>query len=318
MDNLYLKGELLQVHTKNDEVVEGRFYGMNNDKSRISLYGLKEEGGENEGITHYYDSEVRNIVKLNDPEELANTFKTHLKISQKECQDIIKISKKYIFINQVDNTFHAALENLKQYSYIAVSTDGANMGRKCKMPFLVISTPQQIYIFDIQVMQFHAFDAGLKELLESESPKKIVHDCRKLSDCLSHKHNVQLKAVFDTQVGDLIISRNKIGRLPTEVKSLQDCLNTYLGLPTSTIDDKLDIVQCTERPLAVNIKETLAMNIAYLHLLSEVINEEMSLPFVRGVECYVENLRSCDDFKAWELSGKTKQPPKEFKNAIEY
>lgn len=197
MDNLYMKGELLQVHTKNCEVFEGNFYSITSDKSKISLYNVKElsQGCENAGITHYYNSEVSNIVKLQKPD-----IKTNLKISEKECEVIVSISKKYIFINQVDNSFHEALEDLNQYSYISVSSDGASMGRKCKMPFLVMATPQQIYIFDIEVMQYHAFDGGLKKLLESEHPKKIVHDCRKLSDCLYHKHNVKLTSVFDTQV----------------------------------------------------------------------------------------------------------------------
>lgn len=66
------------------------------------------------------------------------------------------------------------------------------------------------------------------------------------------------------------------------------------------------------------IKETLAKNICFLHRLSETVNDQMMLPFLRGVECYVENLRSCDDFKAWELCGKLYQIPKEFKSAIEY
>ncbi|RVE52528.1 hypothetical protein evm_002922 [Chilo suppressalis] len=314
MDSLYLKGELLQVHTKNSEVVEGRFYSMNSDKSRISLYNIKEPQGISlDGVCHYYNSEIQDIVKLKDKE-----VPKHLKISQKECEDIIKFSKKYIFINQVDNSFHEALDDLNHYSYVGLSTDGANMGRKCKMPFLVMSTPQKIYIFDIQVMQYHAFDAGLKQLLESESPKKIVHDCRKVSDCLLHKHNVKLNSVFDTQVGDLIITKNKMGCLPTSVKTLSECLTSYLGLQSNIIEEKIDIVQSTERPLSLKIKDTLAKNIAYLHRLSEIINDEMSLPFVRGVECYVEHLRSSDDFKAWELCGKHNQIPKEFKNAIEY
>lgn len=192
-----MKGELLQVHTKNSEVIEGRFYGMNSDKSRLSLYDVnKETQGINfEGVCHYYNSEIRDIVKLKETDEPR-----HLKISQKECEEIIKVSKKYIYINQVDNSFHEALDDLNSYSYVGLSTDGANMGRKCKLPFLVLSTPQQIYIFDTQVMQYHAFDAGLKNLLESESPKKIVHDCRKMSDCLFHKHNVKMNSVFDTQV----------------------------------------------------------------------------------------------------------------------
>ncbi|OWR50580.1 piRNA biogenesis protein EXD1-like [Danaus plexippus] len=315
MDNLYMKGELLQLHTKNSEVIEGRFYSITNDKSKISLYEVKEspQSDKNEGVCHYYDTEVRNIVKLQEPNE-----QTFLKITQKECEEILKISKKYVFINQIDHSFHDAMDDLNQYSFICISTDGGNMGRKCKLPFLVLSTPAQIYIFDIQVLQHHAFDAGLKKLLESDHPKKIVHDCRKISDCLYHKHNVKLNSVFDTQVGDLIITRNKTGRLPNNVKSLSECLNTYLGLRLNTIQDKLDIIKCNERPLSTTIKESLARNVCYMHRFSEIINEQMMLPFVRGVECYVESIRSCDDFKAWELCGKHAQLPKDFKSAIEY
>ncbi|KPJ12568.1 Exonuclease 3'-5' domain-containing protein 1 [Papilio machaon] len=314
MDNLYMKGELLQIQTKNSEVIEGRFYSMTTDKSKISLYNVKElpQGEGDKGVCHYYDSEVRNITKIHEENE-----QIYLKLTQKECEEIIKTAKKYIYINQVDKNFHAAIDDLAQYNYIALSTDGANMGRKCKMPFIVLSTPQQIYIFDVQVMQYHAFDAGLKKLLECESPKKIVHDCRKISDCLYHKHNVKLNSVFDTQVGHLIVSRNKSGRIPRTVKTLAESLSTYLGIKNNTIEE-LDIVQCTERPLSTNIKENLAKNIAYLHRLSEMINDEMMLPFQRGVECYIENIRACDDFKAWELCGKSKQTPKDFKSAIEY
>lgn len=192
-----MKGELLKIETKNYGIVEGQFYGMTKDKSRISLYDVKEEGQDapSDGILHYYDSEIQNIVKLK-----GGSDHMHLKITQKEYEDIIKVSKKFKYINQVDNTFHSAINDLNQYSYLGLSTDGAYMGRKCKMPFLVMSTPTQIYIFDTHVMQYHAFDGGLKEILEAESPKKIIHDSRKLADCLYHKHNVKLKSVFDTQV----------------------------------------------------------------------------------------------------------------------
>lgn len=197
MDKAYMKGELLQLHTKNSEIIEGRFFSTNSDKSKISLYNVKEtsENRRSESVLHFYDSEIRNIVKLPDPEKGKQ-----LRINPKDVEDIITVSRKFVFINQVDNSFHKALKDLNLFEFIAMSADGANMGRKCKMPFLVLSTPNNIYIFDIQVMQFHAFEAGLKKLLESDSPKKIVHDCRKISDCLYHKHNIQLNSVFDTQV----------------------------------------------------------------------------------------------------------------------
>ncbi|XP_041973169.1 piRNA biogenesis protein EXD1 [Aricia agestis] len=315
MDNLYMKGELLQLHTKNSEIIEGRFFSITNDKSKISLYDVKElpDGDKSEGVLHYHDSEVREITKIQAPNDIS-----YLKISEKECEDVIKVAKKYVYINQVDSAFHKAINDLESFSYIALSSDGANMGRKCKMPFLVLSTPDQIYIFDVQAMEYKAFDAGLKRILESDSPKKIVHDCRKVSDCLFHKHNVKLKSVFDTQVGDIIIHKNKTGKIPSKVKTLAECLNAYLGLKVNSVDEKLDIVKCTERPLATEIKENLSKNISFLHHLSEAINDEMMLPFMRGVEYFTENLRSCDDFKAWELCVNHHQLPQDFKNAIDY
>lgn len=220
MDNLYLKGEMLQILTKNLEVVEGQFYEMAKDNSRISLCNVKELplNKHSDGILHYYNTEIQDIVKL----KLSDQSQTNLVLTEKEYENIIKTSKTFKFINQVDKAFHEAIEDLNEYSYVGVSTDGAVKGRKVKMPFLVMSTPQQIYIFDIYVMQYHAFDAGLKKLLEAENPKKIVHDSRLLSDCLYHKHKVKLTSVFDTQVQLLFLhTLNKnIDKLHHTISSL--------------------------------------------------------------------------------------------------
>lgn len=202
MDNLYKKGDLVQIKTKYDEVIEGQFYAMSDDKTRISLCESKESSTDkpSDGVLHYYEPDIRDIVKLKVTNE-----QIYLKLAQKDFEEAIAVSKKYSYVNQVDKIFHDALDDLKEQSYVALSTDGASMGRKCKMPFLVLSTPKKIYIFDTQAMQYHAFDAGLKELLESEFPKKIVHDSRNLSDCLKHKHNVNLHSVFDTQVCIIVL-----------------------------------------------------------------------------------------------------------------
>lgn len=319
MDKTYTKGELLQIETINGEVFEGSFYSQNSDKTKISLHKARElpKGERIEGVTHYYKSEIQEIIKVNS-EDVAKSFNKLLRLSQEECEDMMKISKRYIYINQVDNTFHEALDDLRHYNYIAIGTECADMGRKAKLPILTMSTPIQIYIFDIQVMQYHAFDGGLKQLLENECPRKIVHNCRKLSDCLYHKHNIQLNSVFDTQVGDIIITKNKTGRLPVNVRTLEECLTTYLGLPPGLLHVKIDIVACSKRPLNVEIKEVAAKNITYLHRLSEVIHEEMLMPFTRGVQCYIEGIRSSDDFEAWQSSGRDNQLPKDFKKAIEF
>lgn len=78
----------------------------------------------------------------------------------------------------------------------------------------------------------------------------------------------------------------------------------------------MDIVEWSQRPLKLNIKEIASTNVIYLHKLSEVLQVEMMAPFTKGVEYFVERLRKSTDYEAWTLSSQETQLSEEFQETI--
>jgi hypothetical protein len=83
---------------------------------------------------------------------------------------------------------------------------------------VAVATPTAAYLFDIHTLGEAAFAAGLRALLASPVCVKVMHDCRKDSAALFHRHDVRLQNVFDCQVADLFIRRAFTGLMPGYVK----------------------------------------------------------------------------------------------------
>lgn len=62
----------------------------------------------------------------------------------------------------------------------------------------MISTDVKIYIFDIMILG--RIENQLKNILEANAPKKIIHNSDRVADNLKHKYNIDLNGVFDTMV----------------------------------------------------------------------------------------------------------------------
>ncbi|ELW48144.1 Exonuclease 3'-5' domain-containing protein 1 [Tupaia chinensis] len=62
-----------------------------------------------------------------------------------------------------------------------------------------VATNSRVYLFDIFLLGSRAFNNGLQMILEDKRILKVIHDCRWLSDCLSHQYGILLNNVFDTQ-----------------------------------------------------------------------------------------------------------------------
>ena len=73
----------------------------------------------------------------------------------------------------------------------------------------------------------------MRALLEDGGVLKVTYDCRALSDCLWHRHIVQLEGVWDLLVGDTVFmtSSPQAVLLPRYTRSLAHLLKDYLGLP---------------------------------------------------------------------------------------
>lgn len=205
MDKTFQKGDYLELELIEGSTYRGWFQSQKKDKwiSLINAQVLPLENAVKERLI-FYSPEVKNLRRIQEPRNSVEDHAHVATFTNKEVDKFEVIAKKFIFVNQIDNDYFRAIKDIKNNSVISLGTDGSEMGRKCKLPILTISTPSQIYIFDIQVMQMSCFDSGLRDILESQEIKKIIHNSRKLSDCLCHKHQVKLTNVFDTQVSYII------------------------------------------------------------------------------------------------------------------
>jgi len=96
----------------------------------------------------------------------------------------------------------SAVDALLEEEEIAVDLEGVDLGRSpgrvCILQ--VCGSDGTTYLFDITTLQESAFDSGLRELLESQSVRKVFYDVRADADALLHNHGVRMQSTYDLQV----------------------------------------------------------------------------------------------------------------------
>ena len=80
--------------------------------------------------------------------------------------------------------------------------EGVRVARSGVVCWMGLATKEFVYLFDICSLGPPGFKYGLKEILENPRIMKVVHDCRFISDALTHQFQVKLLYVFDTQVNN--------------------------------------------------------------------------------------------------------------------
>lgn len=210
MDFDYKIGQKLLVSLKNAEIYEGVYSG--GSKNRIDLSNITEypSGSKVGGMLSFYEMEIEKVNLLNVVEDDDSTISQ--KITEKtqnrnlinlprgEYERLKEMSVNYIYMATVDKRFLDATEHLKSCESVGVVGIGSECGRENMLSLLVMSSWDQVYIFDILSFQKSAFLPELKDILESPGIKKVVHNSRTLVDCLFHCHKVNLINIFDTQV----------------------------------------------------------------------------------------------------------------------
>ncbi|XP_069064922.1 piRNA biogenesis protein EXD1 isoform X2 [Pleurodeles waltl] len=143
----------------------------------------------------------------------------------------------YTVIDQFQQKFGHAIRHLKSQNVIGVDAEGLNVCRHGKLCWLQVATRSTVYLFDIFVLGARAFKNGLQMVFEDKGILKVIHDCRWLSDCLSHQYGTALTNVFDTQVADVFMfSVQTGGFLPDCISTLKDSLVRHLGMSPSQTD----------------------------------------------------------------------------------
>ncbi|XP_070613244.1 piRNA biogenesis protein EXD1 isoform X5 [Erythrolamprus reginae] len=291
-----------------------------------------ENGRNVPGIKRFFGHEIINVELLDDLEQLAaernftptgpreipltklseidqgslrdqSTHRANVvsPVSQQLClgedsgEDI-----EYIVINQFQKTFGSAMMHIKNQSVCSIAAEGVNLCRHGKLSWLQIATKHQVFLFDVFVLGAQVFKNGLKMILEDPNILKVIHDCRWLSDCLSHQYGIMLSNVFDTQVADVLqFSVETGGYLPHRISPVQECLMRYLRLPDKCVSFLEYKQQAIEedpeiwfvRPLPPVLLNILALETMYLLPLRLLLLDKIMSDLTTLADSYLNAFR---------------------------
>ncbi|EGV97271.1 Exonuclease 3'-5' domain-containing protein 1 [Cricetulus griseus] len=229
------------------------------------------------------------------PEAPSSSLLNDLKYCPSEEEEVT-----YTVIDQFQQKFGAAMLHIKKQSVLSVAAEGTNVCRHGKLCWLQVATNSRVYLFDIFLLGSRAFNNGLQMILEDKRILKVIHDCRWLSDCLSHQYGIMLNNVFDTQVADVLqFSMETGGFLPNCISTLQESLIRHLKVAPkylSFLEERQKLIQenpevWLTRPLLPPLLKILALETTYLLPLRLVLLDEMMSDLTTLVDGYLNTYR---------------------------
>ncbi|XP_050810781.1 piRNA biogenesis protein EXD1 isoform X3 [Gopherus flavomarginatus] len=220
---------------------------------------------------------------------------------------------KYIVIDQFQQKFGPAMLHIKKQSVLGMAAEGVNLCRHGRLCWLQVATRSRVFLFDIFLLGPRVFKNGLQVVLEDKNILKVMHDCRLISDCLSHQHGIILSNVFDTQVADVLHFSNITGGfLPHRISSLQECLMRHLKMSPRKVSFLAYRQQAVQenpdiwfvRPLPPLLLKVLALETVYLLPLRLLLLDEMMSDLTTLVDGYLNSYRegSADLLGSTEIS----------------
>ncbi|XP_048340152.1 piRNA biogenesis protein EXD1 isoform X2 [Sphaerodactylus townsendi] len=219
----------------------------------------------------------------------------------------------YIVIDQFQRKFGSAIMHIKKQKVCGISAEGVNLCRHGKLSWLQVATKSHVFLFDIFLLGARVFKNGLQMVLEDGNILKVIHDCRWLSDCLSHQYGIMLSNVFDTQVADaLYFSMETGGFLPHCICTLQECMMQHLGMPYKHVSFMTQRHHAVEenpevwfvRPLPPTLLNVLALETFYLLPLRMMLLDKIMSDLTVLVDGYLNAFRegSADPLGSTEIS----------------
>lgn len=201
------------------------------------------------------------------------------------------------FVEREGDLFKEAVVRLSTCLRIGISMEGQVLGRHGKSSLLVISSQEDVFVFDLNNMGVKAFKWGLYSILRNKEVVKVIHDSRQVSDTLYHQYDLELENVFDTLAGHVVFSNWLVKKDHKIAKPLDLAVRDYLGVPEEHLFSprysqsslKADTSVWLARPLPHNLLVGASRNCMFLLSLGTIIERAIQLP----MEMAVKELMSC-------------------------
>lgn len=213
------------------------------------------------------------------------------------------------FVAREGDLFEEAVVRLSSCSRIGLSMEGQVLGRNGKTSLLVISSQEEVFVFDLLNMGENAFKWGLYSVLRNKEVVKVVHDCRQVSDTLYHQYGLELENVFDTLAGHVVFS-NWVAKCDHRLaKPLDQTIRDYLGVPDEHLYTthycsntlKAETSVWLARPLTDQLLLVAARNCLYLQSLARIMERAIQLPMAMAMKALMSSSTTTDNEMARQM-----------------
>ena len=122
----------------------------------------------------------------------------------------------------VSNLFND-LDSYSGDKYVTVDFKLVTLGGvNCEefLSMIVLASTSRIAIFDLVHSDSILMESGLKELLETNSVLKVIHDVKSVATLLAQRYGVNMRNVFDTQLAHAVIQHEKFNKSINELRGI--------------------------------------------------------------------------------------------------
>ncbi|XP_073837312.1 protein Exd1 homolog [Musca autumnalis] len=198
-----------------------------------------------------------------------------------------------VFITQTDQKYHKAIADIRTQTMIGLLIDPWQCARHRKTSLIAISTPHNIYIFDI--ISLGKVFKELRLILESaERPRKAVHYSHRIVDHFKHRHGIELAGIFDTFVSYCLVSNEKTNKsLEEVVQQIFNISNVYFHMEG---EENKSTSNPYGRPLCTEYRLKIAKLVAFqLKLYDHLLHEHMLRNFYKQCQKFSHTLAHNED-----------------------
>ena len=187
---------------------------------------------------------------------------------------------------------------------VGLSCQGEVVGRHGIFSLLVLSTHEDVFVFEILALGLQEIKYGLWAVLQRLNLVKVVFDIRQLSDILHHQFQLNLEKIFDIFAAHKVVTNWSVESqiVISLAPNLRDLVRYYLNL-----SDDIDLGLTPYSPhdqvwRTRSLSPTLLLMAAKYSIcvveVADVLEPQLNLPIEMAGQVLLDEIRQLDDEKA--------------------
>jgi exonuclease 3'-5' domain-containing protein 1 len=177
--------------------------------NRVSLVKIRPEDGSESGRSTDSADSPTNLMENNNmlfPLNKENLHRIHLIKALKPARDAF-------------NQIVSDLDNQGE-KFIGIDFKIVTLQNDEYLSFIIVATCSRVCVFDLRNSSSILLESGIKDLLESDSVLKVMHDIKRVANVLAHQYSVNMRNVFDTQIAHAVLQHEKFGKPFNELRAI--------------------------------------------------------------------------------------------------